>query len=87
MKRIKWVFLSSEYNYGTEENPIIKQTFFPKDCPYSEEAFEAAKREAYKGEYEIYEDGQPEPVTPPTKEEELEARVAYIEMMTGLMEV
>lgn len=64
MKRIKYVFLSSEINCGTEEAPDIKQHFIPKDFPYSEEGLEAAKREAYNGEYEIYEDGKPDPSIP-----------------------
>lgn len=29
----------------------------------------------------------PEPIETPTKEEELEARLTYVEMMTGLLEV
>ena len=64
MKRIKYIFLSSEVNYGTEKMPNIKQEFIHKDFLYSDETLEAASREAYNGEYEIYEDGQadPEPV-------------------------
>lgn len=64
MKRIKWVYCS-ESNLGTEEEPIIKQIFIPKDFRYSEEAEEAAKHEAYNGEYEIYDDGLPEPEPEP----------------------
>ena len=83
MKRIKWLFLSSEVNYGTEEAPDIRQHFIPKDFPYSEEAEEAAKLEAYDG-YEIYDDGQPEPVVLPTAEERLEALEAAMLEMLGV---
>lgn len=65
MKKIKWLFLSSEIDYGTEEEPNIKRTFIPKDFPYSDETLEAAKREAYNGEYEVYDDGLPEPEPEP----------------------
>ena len=79
MKRIKYVFLSAEHNYGTEESPDIRQVFIPKDFIYSEEGFEAAQREAYNGEYEIYDDGQPEPVVEPTAEEMFNALLGVTE--------
>ena len=88
MKKIKWTFLSSEINRGTEENPNIEQIFIPKDFLYSEEAEEAAKREAYNGEYEVYDDGQPEPAATPSQLDIIEAQVAYTAMMTDtLLEV
>lgn len=68
MKRIKYIFLSSEVNYGTEELPNIKKEFIHKDFLYSDETLEAAKHEAYNGEYEIYEDGLEEPVPVETTE-------------------
>jgi hypothetical protein len=79
MKRIKYVFLSTEINHGTEENPNIEQIFISKDFRYSEESHEAAKREAYKGEYEIYDDGLPEPVVEPTAEEMFNALLGVTE--------
>ena len=81
MKRIKWVFLSSEHNYGTDEAPDIKQTFIDKDFLYSDSAFEAAQREAYEGKYEIYDDGQPEPEVELTPEE----RIAELEEALALL--
>ena len=88
MKRIKYDFLSSEVNYGTEENPDIKQHFLHKDFPYSDEALEAAKREAYNGEYEIYDDGNPDPTETPSQLDIIEAQVTYTAMMTDtLLEV
>ena len=87
MKKIKWVFLSCEINHGTEEEPNIKQVFVPKDFPYSEEAEEAAKREAYNGEYEIYDDGQPDPADIPSQLDRIESQMAYLAMMTGYPEI
>lgn len=81
MKRIKYDFLSSEINYGTEENPDIKQLFFHKDFPYSDEALEAAKREAYEGKYEIYDDGVAESTATSTSEERIEALEAAVTML------
>lgn len=73
MKRIKYIFLSSEVNYGTEKMPNIKQEFIHKDFLYSDETLEAASREAYNGEYEIYEDGLEEPVPVETADDVLNA--------------
>jgi hypothetical protein len=66
MKIIKYKFLSCEVNHGTEENPNIEQIILDKSMPWNEANEEIAKKEAYNGEYEIYDDGQPEPepVTP-----------------------
>lgn len=81
MKRIKYIFLSAEINTGTEEAPEIKQIFILKDFIYSEEGEEAAKVEAYNGIYEIYEDGEEEPVEPQT----LEQRTAALEEAITLL--
>lgn len=81
MKRIKYIFLSSEVNHGTEEEPNIERKFIPKDFPYSEEGFEAAKREAYGGEPEIYDDGQPEPEQPMTDAERIAQLEEALEMI------
>lgn len=87
MKRIKWLFLSSEINHGTEESPNIEQCFIPKDFQYSDDCLEAAKRESYNGEYEIYDDGIEEVIVP-TQLDRIEAQVTYTAMMTDtLLEV
>ncbi|MGN0998380.1 MAG: hypothetical protein ACI4PO_02360 [Faecousia sp.] len=59
-KVIKYRFLSSEINHGTEENPVMEQIIFDKTMLWSEANEEIAKREAYNGEYTIEDDGQPE---------------------------
>ena len=63
MKRIKY-FYNIPVNRGNEEKPIWEDCLYQKDFPYSETAKEIAESEAYNGEYEIYDDGQPEPVAP-----------------------
>lgn len=79
MKRIKYEYLLWERNDGTEEAPDIKQHFITKDFAYHEESFEAALREAWNGEYEIYDDGQPEPVPEPTLNEVVNALLGVSE--------
>lgn len=79
MKRIKYKILSSEVNYGTEEEPNIKQFFVHKDLSYSEEALDAANREAYNGEYEIYDDGVE--TSGPTPEERIKELEEALELL------
>ena len=54
---------------------IIKYLFNgnPVEMTWSEANEEIAKAEAYNGEYEIFDDGQPEPVEEPTADEILNA--------------
>lgn len=68
-------------NIGTEENPLWHEAFFEKRLPYTEANEEIAKKEAYNGEYEIYDDGKPEPEAPAT----LENRVETLETDTADM--
>lgn len=79
MKVIKYQ-LMAEVNHGTEEEPNIVQTFYPREIRCSDSNLrtneEIAKREAYNGEYTIEDDGQPEPETPagdPSVWDELDA--------------
>lgn len=66
MKVIKYQFMT-EVNSGTDEYPDIVQTFTDVTMGWNEANEEIAKREAYNGEYEIIDDGEPEP--PPTTEQ------------------
>ena len=52
--------------------------------PYSEVNEEITKREAYNGEYTIEDDGQPEPIAPPTDKERLEALEAAMLEVLGV---
>ena len=66
MKVLKYR-LMTEVNHGTEEQPDIQQFFSDVSLGWREANEEIAKREAYNGEYEIIDDGEPEP--PPTTEQ------------------
>lgn len=68
MKIIKYQ-LCTEVDHGTEDKPDIQQIFSSATLGWSEGNEEIAKREAYNGEYEIIDDGEPEPVTPPSNDE------------------
>lgn len=68
MRTIKYK-LCTEVNHGTEEHPNIEQVFSGVSLDWSKDNEEIAKAEAYNGEYLIEDDGEPEPVIPPTNEE------------------
>ena len=68
MKIIKYQ-LCTEINRGTEDEPQIEQVLSAVTLGWSAANEEVAKREAYNGDYEIIDDGEPEPVTPPSNEE------------------
>lgn len=53
----------------------------PKELPYTEENLAIAEEEAYKGEYTIEDDGQPEPEAQPTEAE----RIAELEEALALL--
>ena len=80
MKRIQYYF-NIPVNKGTKEKPKWEDTLFFKSNPYSQENEEIAKKEAYKGEYTIEDDGQPEPEAPQTQEE----RIAELEEALALL--
>lgn len=79
MKIIKYR-LCTEVNHGTEDEPNIEQVFSAVMLGWSEANEQIAKKEAYKGEYTIEDDGEPEPA--PTQIDRIEAQVAYTAMMT-----
>lgn len=86
MKLLKYKFVAAEINHGTEDEPKIEQILIEKSMGYSAEAEEIAKKEAYKGEYTIEDDGAEENLEP-TELDKLDARLTYVEMMSGLLEV
>lgn len=71
----------TEINHGTEEAPV--KLLDKKRIPFSPENEELAKREAYNGEYEIIDDGEPEPE--PTEQEQLRADVDFLLAMGGVL--
>lgn len=82
MKIIKYV-LMNEVNTGTEDTPNIIQSFHDAVVPWSEENEEFAKKEAYKGEITIEDDGHPDPE--PSREEHLEKEVAELKSALNLL--
>ena len=68
MKVIKYQ-LCTEVNHGTKDKPKIKQVFSAVTLGWSTSNEAIAKAEAYNGEYTIEDDGEPEPVIPPTNDE------------------
>ena len=64
MQKIKYM-LCERVNHGTEEEPKYEDILYGKKLPYSEANLELAKAEAHNGEYEIYDDGEPEPTPAP----------------------
>ena len=86
-KVIKYKFLSCEVNHGTDENPDIEQIFLDVSMGWNEANEEIAKGEAYNGEYEIYDDGQPDPDSIPSQLDRVESQMAYLAMMTGYSEI
>ena len=80
MKKIKYQ-LCTEINRGTEDDPQIEQVLSDVTLDWSAANEEIAKAEAYNGEYEIIDDGEPEPVTPPTNEK-LAADIASVQSMS-----
>lgn len=82
MKVIKYQ-LCTEVNRGTEQEPEIEQIFTAVSLGWSEANEKIAKREAYNGEYEIIDDGRPEPA--PTQLDRIEAQTTYTAMMTDTL--
>ncbi len=68
MKKLKYQ-LCTKINHGAQDDPQIEQVLSDVTLGWSAANEEVAKREAYNGEYEIIDDGEPEPVIPPTNEE------------------
>lgn len=87
MKVIKYRMLQTVVIDGVEQ-PASEAYLSSVVIPYSKENEELAKAEAYKGEYEIFDNGLPDPVNTPTTLDRIEAQVAYTAMMTDtLLEV
>ena len=87
---MKWIKFTriDKYNEGTEAEPEWKEV--PNEimlsyCEYNEQI---AKREGHNGEYEIVDDGQPDPAEVPSQLDVIEAQVTYTALMTDtLLEV
>lgn len=63
--------LCNRNNIGTEEKPVWEEILTPVFMQWSEFSEQIAKQEAHNGEYVIEDDGQPEPETDLTVEEQI----------------
>lgn len=82
MKVIKYR-LCTEMNHGTEDQPEIEQVLSSVTLGWSKANEQIAAAEAYNGEYEIIDDGEPEPA--PTQLDRIEAQTTYTAMMTDTL--
>ena len=57
------------------------------EMTWNEQNEEIAKREAYNGEYEIFDDGEPDPSSTPSQLDRFESQMTYLAIMTGYPEV
>lgn len=85
MKWIKYKQFTGQNNVGTDNEPIFENVFQDMGVEYSESNLQIVKASAYNGEYEIYDDGEPEPVEQPTQADRIEAQVTYTAMMTDTL--
>ena len=84
MKILKYN-LCTKVDRGTEDEPKIEEILSPVTMGWNEANEEIAKKEAYKGEYTIEDDGQPE--APPTDAERIaELEEALDMLLNGVTE-
>ena len=83
MKKIKYEIYQSTTEEGVDITII-------KEMPWSEVNEENARQEAYNGEYEIFDDGEPEPEIPADdsaltdRVRELEEQLAAAKILLGV---
>ena len=82
---VKMIYFTKEVvvNDGTEDEAQIRTFFVEQGVSYSDKNLELAQKEAYNGEYEIVDDGQPEPE--PSREKTLEKDVADLKEALNLI--
>lgn len=78
MKQITYDMLQG---YNDDNEPILSSV----TLRYSEKNLIIAEDEAYNGEYEIIDDGKPEPIIQPSQNDILEAQIMYTAMMTDTL--
>ena len=84
MKKIKYGILGYNNIFNEETEKIEREEVVVTITEeYSPEVEERVKARAYNGEYEIYDDGEPEPN--PTQTDRIEAQVTYTAMMTDTL--
>ena len=85
MKWLKYK-INIQVNVGTMESPKMEDRLYEKFLSYSEANEEIAKQESYNGEYTIEDDGIEDTITSPTELDKLDARLTYLESMSGTVE-
>lgn len=82
MKVIKYMLFQGRINHGTEEEPKWEDNLLPVKVPCTADNLSAneeiAKKEAYKGEYTIEDDGKPEPETEASTDDVLNAMLGVM---------
>ena len=76
-------FYSYQIAKEVQDGEEVRLVFSSVMKQVSPETLEIAKREAYNGEYELIDDGEPEP--PPTEQEQLRADVDFLLAMGGVL--
>ena len=88
MKVITYNRVGATEVYNAEKDIVEKQDFlYSVSIPWSTANEEIAKRESYNGEYEIVDDGEPEPENVPTSDERiaaLEEELAAAKILLGV---
>lgn len=79
---MKWIYYKMQIQSESEEANLSEV-----QMSYSEDNEKIAKKEAYKGEYTIEDDGQPEPEAPNTDAERIaELEEALNMLLSGVTE-
>lgn len=78
--------LCTKVNHGTEEEPQIVEILYKVTMGWNEANEEIAKREAYKGQYTIEDDGIEEIQEPTDKERIAELEAALAALLEGVTE-
>lgn len=86
MKCLNYKYLSCEVNQGTDATPDLVPMYLDKSVTWSEANEAIAKAEAYNGEYTIEDDGEPEPVMPPSTADLLTVQSISIAAFAALCE-
>lgn len=84
MKILKYN-LCTKVDRGTEDEPKIEEILSPVTMGWNEANEEIAKKEAYKGEYTVEDDGQPE-AQPTDAERIAELEEALDMLLNGVTE-
>jgi hypothetical protein len=88
---MKWINFKKkvgETNIGTADKPIFEPVLQEMSVEYSPANDTIIKQIAHNSDYEIVDDGQPDPADTPSQLDVIEAQVTYTALMTDtLLEV